>query len=109
MDGMLKSEINAGMKLCKFTFTIISSLPCLHTFFHISLQLYHPYLVCILLSMPSLHLFTFLKSCFCTFLMLTSVTVTPGVYILKSCFCTFLMSTSVTVTPGVTATQVLGL
>ena len=35
--------------------------------------LYHPYLVCILFGMPSLHLFTFLmflKSCFCTFLVL---------------------------------------
>ena len=27
-------ENNAGMRLCKFTFTIISSLPCLHTFWH---------------------------------------------------------------------------
>ena len=25
---------DAGMWLCKFTFTIISSLPCLHTFWH---------------------------------------------------------------------------
>ena len=25
---------DAGMRLCKFTFTIISSLPCLHTFWH---------------------------------------------------------------------------
>ena len=28
------SENNAGMTLCIFTFTIISSLPCLHTFWH---------------------------------------------------------------------------
>ena len=27
-------ENDAGMRLCKFTFTIISSLPCLHTFWH---------------------------------------------------------------------------
>ena len=27
-------ENDAGMKLCKFTFTIISSLPCLHTLWH---------------------------------------------------------------------------
>ena len=25
---------DAGMRLCIFTFTIISSLPCLHTFWH---------------------------------------------------------------------------
>ena len=25
---------NAGMRLCIFTFTIISFLPCLHTFWH---------------------------------------------------------------------------
>ena len=25
---------DAGMRLCKFTFTIVSSLPCLHTFWH---------------------------------------------------------------------------
>ena len=50
-----------------------------------ALQIYlhyytHPYLVCILFGMPSLHPFTFsmfFKSCFCTFLMLISVTVTP--------------------------------
>ena len=39
--------------------------------------LYHPYLVCIPFGMPPLHPFTFLmffKSCFCTFLMLISVT-----------------------------------
>ena len=29
-----KCENDAGMRLCKFTFTIISSLPCLHTFWH---------------------------------------------------------------------------
>ena len=34
-------ENDAGMRLCKFTFTIISSLPCLHTFWHaISTSLY---------------------------------------------------------------------
>ena len=27
-------ENDAGMRLCKFTFTIIPSLPCLHTFWH---------------------------------------------------------------------------
>ena len=27
-------QTDAGMWLCKFTFTIISSLPCLHTFWH---------------------------------------------------------------------------
>ena len=27
-------ENDVGMRLCKFTFTIISSLPCLHTFWH---------------------------------------------------------------------------
>ena len=27
-------ESDAGMRLCKFTFTIISSLPCLHDFRH---------------------------------------------------------------------------
>ena len=27
-------ENDAGMRLCIFTFTIISSLPCLHTFWH---------------------------------------------------------------------------
>ena len=53
---------DVGKGLCKFTFTIISSLTCLHTF-----------------GMPSLHIFTFyFKSCFCTFfLMLISVTVRP--------------------------------
>ena len=38
--------------------------------------MHHPYLVCILFGMPSLHLFTFamfLFSCFYTFLMLISV------------------------------------
>ena len=25
---------DAGMRLCEFTFTIISFLPCLHTFWH---------------------------------------------------------------------------
>ena len=41
--------------------------------------MHYSYLVCILFGMPSLHLFTFLmfKSCFCTFLMLISVTVRP--------------------------------
>ena len=37
--------------------------------------MHHPYLVCILFGMPSLHLFTFLMllfSCFYTFLMLVS-------------------------------------
>ena len=37
-------ENDAGMRLCKFTITIISSL----------------YLVCLLFGMPSLHLFTFI-------------------------------------------------
>ena len=27
-------ENYAGMRLCKFTFTVISFLPCLHTFWH---------------------------------------------------------------------------
>ena len=27
-------ESDAGMRLCKFTFIIISSLPCLHNFWH---------------------------------------------------------------------------
>ena len=27
-------ENDIGMRLCKLTFTIISSLPCLHTFWH---------------------------------------------------------------------------
>ena len=37
------------MRLCKFTFTIISSLPCLHTFWH---------------AIPtSFHILTFIKSC----------------------------------------------
>ena len=27
-------ETDIGMRLCKLTFTIISSLPCLHTFWH---------------------------------------------------------------------------
>ena len=27
-------ENDVGMRVCKFTFTIISSLPCLHTFWH---------------------------------------------------------------------------
>ena len=43
-------ENDIGMRLCKLTFTIISS-----------------YLVCILFGIPSLHLFTilmFFKSCF---------------------------------------------
>ena len=31
-------EKDAGMGLCKFTFTFISPLPCLHTFWHA-----HPY------------------------------------------------------------------
>ena len=39
--------------------------------------MHYPNLVCILFGMPSLHLFTFFKSCFCTFLMLISVTVRP--------------------------------
>ena len=42
--------------------------------------MHYPYLVCLLFGMPPLHLFTFLmffKSCFCTFLMLISVTVRP--------------------------------
>ena len=39
-----KCENDAGMRLCKFTFTIISSLPCF----------------CMLFGMPSLHPFTFL-------------------------------------------------
>ena len=58
-------ENDAGMRLCKFTFTIISSLPCLYTFCH---------------SIPtSFYIFNvfFLKSCFCAFLMLISVTVRP--------------------------------
>ena len=29
-----RCENDAGMRLCKFTFTIISSLPCLHAFWH---------------------------------------------------------------------------
>ena len=39
---------------------------------------HYPYLICVLFGMPSLHLLTFfLKSCFCTFLMLISITVRP--------------------------------
>ena len=40
-------ENNAGIRLCKFTFTIISSLPCLHTFWHaipISLYIFNVFL-----------------------------------------------------------------
>ena len=39
--------------------------------------LHYPYFVCILFGMPSLHLLMFLKSYFCPFLMLNSVTVRP--------------------------------
>ena len=30
----ITGENDAGMRLCKFTFTIISALPSLHTFWH---------------------------------------------------------------------------
>ena len=45
---------DAGIGLCKFTFTVISFLPCLHTFWH---------------AIPtSFYIFNVFKSCFCTFL-----------------------------------------
>ena len=53
-------ENDAGTRLCKFTFSL----------------LYHPYLVCILFGMPSLHPFTFViffKSC----QLLTSSSLSP--------------------------------
>ena len=40
-------EKDAGMKLCIFTFTIISFLPCLHTFWHAC----HPYILLRFLSL----------------------------------------------------------
>ena len=43
-------ENDIGMRLCKLTFTIISSLPCLHTFWH---------------SIPtSFYIFNVFKSCY---------------------------------------------
>ena len=45
---------DAGMWLCKFTFTIISSLPCLHTFWHAiptSFYIFNVFKSCIICSM----------------------------------------------------------
>ena len=53
------------MGLCQYVYLCFHalSLPCSHTFWH---------------AIPtSFHIFNVFKSCFCTFLMLTSVTVTP--------------------------------
>ena len=47
---------DAGMWLCKFTFTITSSLPCLHTFWH---------------AIPtSFYIFNVFKSCIVTTVMI---------------------------------------
>ena len=58
--------LDVGMGLCQCVYLCFHalSLPCSHTFWH---------------AIPtSFYIFNvFFKSCFCTFLMLTSVTVTP--------------------------------
>ena len=54
---------DVGIGLCKFTFTTISSLPCLHNFWHVIPASFYIFNV-------------FFKSCFCIFLLI-SVTVRP--------------------------------